>query len=159
MKSIFLFLLGFILIMQSCSVAKFSSMPKTAADINFVKYEKELQNNKEPFWTSKTSNEYFIEINKICKEQDILQSIGNAYSANNYGFSKFNKEDKVVFAERGTRLNEWKSIAGVYYQIDGIAKKTRIYILVKISQDVTGGWKENRAKKLGQIIEKELSTQ
>jgi hypothetical protein len=159
MRSFFLSLYVLILMLQSCSVAKFSSMPKTAADINFVKYESELQNTKEPFWTSKTSNEYFIEINKICKEQDILQSIGNAYSANNYGFSKFNKEDKAVFAERGMRMNEWKSIAGVYYLIDEIAKKTRIYILVKITQDVTGGWKENRAKKLGQIIEKELSTQ
>jgi hypothetical protein len=158
MKSIFLFLFGFILITQSCSVAKFSSMPKTATDINFAKYESELRNTKEPFWTSKTSNEYFIEINKICKEQDILQSIGNAYSANNYGFSKFNKQDKAVFAERGMRMNEWKSIAGIYYQIDELAKKTRIYILVKITQDVTGGWKENRAKKLGLIIEKELFT-
>jgi hypothetical protein len=134
--------------LQSCLVAKFSSMPKTSADINFVRYEKESQNTKEPFWDSKTSNEYFIKINKVYAELDILQAIGVAYSNNNFGFSKFNKADKVVFAERGMRMNDWKSLAGVYYNIDEIEKETKIYVLVKITQDVIGGWKENRAKKL-----------
>jgi hypothetical protein len=148
-------LLG-LLVLTSCSVAKFSSMPKTAMEIDFVKYENDLQNTKEPLWSSNTSNEYFFVLDKACQELELLEAVGFAFTKNNFGFSKFNKADKVVFAERGARLNDWKSIAGIYYKIDTLANKTRFYILVKITQDIIGGWKENRAKKIGLDLEKLL---
>jgi len=55
------------------------------------------------------------------------------------------------------RANEWNSFAAIYYQADEQAGKTKIFILVKITQDATGGRRENRAQKIGAIIEKELS--
>lgn len=138
----------------SCNVARFSSMPQRATDINFDKIGLVNKPIKETVYTANTKNEYFIQINNLLNEAQILEVIGKTYSANNYGFSKFNRVDKVVFAERGARLNEWKSLAGIYYQIDEVNNQTNLYILVKITQDITGGFKENRAKKLGLVIEK-----
>ena len=54
------------------------------------------------------------------------------------------------------RANEWQSYTGVYYKIDENLENTRIYIQVRITQDFTGGRDENRAEKIGLIIEKEL---
>ena len=158
-RNIFLTLIGIAILFQSCSVAKFSNMPKGASEINFSKYSSHAKNEKEPLLTGSTTNEYFIEINKVCYELEILDAIGQAYNANHYGFSKFNKADKAIFAERGARLNEWKSLAGIYYQINEQLNNTRFYILVNITQDITGGWKENRAKKLGLSLEKILNKQ
>lgn len=156
MNNIFFFVFSFTLLCQSCNVAKFSSMPKAASDIDFNKYSNGIKVAKEPLLTIATTNEFFVKIDRVCTELEILDVIGKAYTANHYGFSKFNKTDKAVFAERGARLNEWKSIAGVYYLIDTKTMNTQFYILVKITQDITGGWKENRAKKIGLSIEKEL---
>ncbi len=50
------------------------------------------------------------------------------------------------------RANEWNSITGVYYHIENA--KIQVYLTTKITQDVTGGWRENRAKKIGVLIEK-----
>lgn len=49
--------------------------------------------------------------------------------------------------------NEWNSITGVYYKVDLNKQKLQVYINTKITQDITGGWSENRAKKVGLIIE------
>ena len=147
-------LLIFLLTFISCNVARFSSMPQTAANINFTTIALVNKPAKETVYTANTKNEYFVQINTLLTEAQILDVIGKAYAANNYGFSKFNRADKVVFAERGARLNEWKSLAGIYYQIDEANNQTNLYILVKITQDITGGFKENRAKKLGLVIEK-----
>ena len=145
-----------IIISQSCTVAKLSSLPKSSNEIDFNKYSIELANAKEPFWTSKTSNEYYFEKPKLYAEEDLFKAMDKAFTANNYVVVKFYKTEKTIFAERGMRANEWKSIAGIYYQTDEKTEKTKIYIQVKITQDITGGWKENRAKKIGVIIEKEL---
>ena len=158
-RNIFLTWIGITFLFQSCSVAKFSSMPKGASEINFANFQSQVKNEKEPLLTGSTTNEYFIEINRVCNELELLDAIGQAYTANHYGFSKFNKADKAIFAERGARLNEWKSLAGIYYQINGQLNNTRFYILVNITQDITGGWKENRAKKLGLSLEKLLNKQ
>ena len=155
-KSIINILFCVLLFVQGCSVAKLSSLPKSSNEIDFNKYSFELVNAKEPFWISKTSNEYYFEKPKLYAEEDIFKAIDKAFTANNYVVVKFYKTEKTIFAERGMRANEWKSIAGVYYQIDEKAEKTKVYIQVKITQDISGGWKENRAKKVGVIIEKEL---
>lgn len=52
--------------------------------------------------------------------------------------------------------NEWSSITAVYYKIQ--ADKIQVYLNTKITQDITGGWRENRASKIGRLIEYELDT-
>ena len=53
--------------------------------------------------------------------------------------------------------NEWSSITAVFYKIQ--KSKIQVYLKTKISQDITGGWRENRAMKVGQLIEKNLNIQ
>lgn len=156
-KKIVPLLLFSTILVQSCSVAKISSLPQSSNEIDFAKYSVELNKSKQAFWTSKTSNEYYIEKNTVYSEADILRIITYAVEINNYTIAKYSKIEKVVFAKRGMRANEWKSIAGIFYQIDENERKTKIYIQVKITQDITGGWRENRAQKIGVLIEEKLA--
>lgn len=144
------------LLIQSCTVAKLSSFPKSSDEIDFNKCPVDIENNKEPRRTSKTSNTYCIQKSKAYVEEDILRVINNAYKLNSFVVTKLDRAENCVFAERGLRTNEWNSIAAVYYKIDEQAGTTQLFILVKITQDATGGKNENRAKKIGLVIEKEL---
>lgn len=55
------------IILSGCvSTAKLSDFSQTSSTIDFDKLSTELKLTKTPFWTSKTSNEYYFE-----KEMDI----------------------------------------------------------------------------------------
>ena len=149
-----LVLLIMLTILYSCfSVAKMSSFPKASSEINFNKYSTEYQEKKDPFWTSKTSNEYYLERNKVMTEKELTDIIQYALRENGYKIYSINLDNDNVFGERGMQANEWNSITGIYYKIDLNKQKVQIYITTKITQDITGGWRENRAKKVGQTIE------
>jgi hypothetical protein len=135
------------------SVAKISSFPKASAEINFDRYSTEYQEKKDPFWTSKTSNEYYFERNKIVSEKELTDIIQNALREKGYSIYSVSLDNDNVFGKRGMYANEWNSISGVYYKIDLNKQRLQIYINTKITQDITGGWSENRAKKVGLIIE------
>jgi hypothetical protein len=141
---------------QSCTVAKLNSLPKSASSIDFNKCPIEKETNKGKRRTSKTVNEYCILKTKACLEEDVLKAIEKALKLQGFSLVKLDKKEKIVFAQRDLRANEWQSYTGVYYKIDENLENTRIYIQVRITQDFTGGRDENRAEKIGLIIEKEL---
>lgn len=60
------------------------------------------------------------------------------------------KEQNKIIGKRGLRANEWNSITAVYYKSD--RNRLQLYVNTKITQDITGGWHENRAKKVGELI-------
>ena len=156
MKSSLTFLASCIFLVQSCTVAKLSSLPKSSNDIDFDKCLGTLEKPSGKLRTSKTVNEYCFEIAKIYTEDAVIKAIEKRIKYSDYSVINFSTIGRVVYADRGLRTNEWKSIVGVYYWIDEQAGKTKVYIQVRITQDITGGWNENRAKKVGSIIEKEL---
>ena len=139
----------------SCaSTAKLSDFPYSSANIDFNKYSKEYTASKEPFWTLKSSNEYYFEATFNSNEGYLIVAIKQGLNAKDYEIRSSSIENKCVIGERGMRANEWGSMTGVYYLLDGgIAK---IYINTKITQDITGGWRENRAMKVGKEIEKKM---
>ncbi len=140
--------------LYSClSVAKISNFPKASTEINFDRYSVEYQEKKDPFWTSNTSNEYYFERNKIISEKDLSDIIQYALKEKGYSIYSIGLDNDNVFGKRGMYANEWNSITGVYYKIDLNIQKIQVYINTKITQDITGGWSENRAKKVGLIIE------
>lgn len=145
--------------LYSClSVAKISSFPKASAELNFDQYSAEYRDKKDPFWTSNTSNEYYFERNKIISEKDLTDLIQYALKEKGYSIYSISLDNDNVFGKRGMYANEWNSITGVYYKIDLDNQKLQIYINTKITQDFTGGWSENRAKKVGLIIETMLDS-
>jgi hypothetical protein len=151
---IFILLITLATTLYSClSVAKISNFPKTSTEISFDRYSTEFQEKKDPFWTSNTSNEYYFERNKIILEKDLTDIIQYALQEKGYSIYSINLDNDNVFGKRGMYANEWSSITGVYYKIDLNKQKLQIYINTKITQDITGGWSENRAKKVGLIIE------
>lgn len=153
-NTLFIIVLLGILTLNSClSVAKISSFPLTSADIDFDKYSTEYKEKKDPFWTSNTSNEYYFERDIIVSEKELTYIIQRILRDNGYSIYSISLENDNVFGKRGMYANEWSSITGVYYKINPNNQKLQIYINTKITQDITGGWSENRAKKIGLIIE------
>ncbi|OFX50270.1 MAG: hypothetical protein A2046_12170 [Bacteroidetes bacterium GWA2_30_7] len=155
----FIVLLILLIPFYSClSVAKIGDFPKSSTEINFDKYSTEYQDKKDPIRTSNKSNEYFFERNIIMTEEDLTEIIKDALKEKGYTIFSFSLENDNVIGKRGMQANEWNSITGVYYKNDINKQKLQIYINTKITQDFTGGWSENRAKKIGLIIDAKIDS-
>lgn len=135
------------------SIAKISEFPKFSTEINFDRYSTEYTENKDPFWTANTSNEYYFERDKTISEKELTDIIQYALKEKGYSIYSISIDNNNVLGKRGMYANEWNSITGVYYKIDLNKQKLQIYIITQITQDFTGGWSENRAKKVGLIVE------
>lgn len=155
-KKLLYFSIVIIFLLESCTVAKLSSLPKSSNNIDFDKCLGTIEKPSGKLRTSKTLNEYCFEKTKVYTEDEMIKAIDKAIKLSGYSIINFSKTEKVVLADRGLRANEWNSFVGIYYRIDEQTGKTKVYIQVRITQDFTGGWNENRAQKIGSIIEKEL---
>ncbi len=145
-------------LLYSCmSVAKLSDFPAGSKEIDFDRYSAVYHEQKNPFWSAATSNEYYIERDIIIAEKDLADIIKQALFEHGYSINKVDLENNFISGRRGMQANEWNSITGVYYQLDN-NKKLQVYIITKITQDFTGGWRENRAKKIGEIIESKVGS-
>ena len=150
----FILIITSIFLLQGClSVARISDFSATSSNIDFNKYSKEKSEKNEPYWTLETSNEYYIETQNLISDDDLIELISQGLRYNGYKIFVADKHNDYVIGKRGLRANEWNTITGVYYRIDTVKNKTQIYINSRITQDITGGWKDNRAKKVGVIIE------
>jgi len=141
------------LILPSClSTAKLSDLPKTADDINFDAYAKGITQNAKGIWTFKTSTEYYLETSIPMTRETLVKIIKQALYTRNYKVNPFvTAADNRITASHGMSVNEWSYVTGVYFKIS--PEKAQIYIRTKITQDITGGVKNNLSEKLGMIIE------
>jgi hypothetical protein len=137
------------------SLARLSDFSQTSSSIDFDKLSKEFKLTKTPFWTTKTSNEYYFEKETKSNETKFFEIIKDCLNSYNYSISFSNIENKCVIGKRGMVANEWSSITAVYYKIQ--PNKIQVYLSSKITQDFLGGWRENRAMRVGQSIEKRLN--
>lgn len=147
-------LLTTILLTSCVSMAKLSDFSQTSSTIDFEKLSKEFKLTKTPFWTTKSSNEYYFEKENNITETQLVEIIKNSLKSYSYSIAVSNEESKCIIGKRGMRANEWSSITAVYYKIQ--TSKVQVYLNTKISQDITGGWRENRAMKVGQLIEQNI---
>ena len=97
---------------------------------------------------------YYIEQNKSVYEKLLITLIEKALTKTGYTIKTSSIENKCVIGKRGLEMNEWGSVTGVYYI--ATTDKVQIYIKTKITQDITGGFKNNIAKKVGILIENYL---
>lgn len=155
---VYLSFIGFTTFCGCLSVAKIDQFPKSSAGINFERYATEFQENKDPFWTFNTSNEYYFERDTVISEQELIDVIQYALRNKEYSINSTSAENDNVNGKRGMYANEWKTITGVYYRIDLTKHKLQIYTKTQITQDITGGWRKNRAKEVSLIIEERLDT-
>ena len=130
-------------------VARISDFPRTSETLDFDKLAKANYESKDAIWNQQTEYEYFIEVEKT-EEDELYKAITDALVNSGYKVSYSNKQNRVVIGKRGLRLNEWKSIIGVYYR--GREGFFQIFIKNAITQDITGGWRENRAKKVAVLL-------
>lgn len=157
MKILIATLLTSIILAGCISTAKLSDFSHTSTTIDFDKLSREFKVTKTPFWTSKTSNEYYFENENSIDEAKLIETIKSSLKSYSYSISVSNIENQCIIGKRGMMANEWNSITAVYYKIQ--QSKIQVYLNTKISQDFTGGWRENRAMKVGQLIEKNLKIQ
>jgi hypothetical protein len=142
-------------ILTGCvSMAKLSDFSQTSNSIDFDKLSKEFKLTKTPFWTLKTSNEYYFEKDTHIEEAKLIETIKNGLRSYNYSIPVSNLENKCIIGQRGMVANEWNSITAIYYRLQ--PNKIQVYLNTKISQDITGGWRENRAMKVGKLIEQNI---
>ena len=142
--------------MTGCvSVARVSDFSKTAGGLNFEELAERNYDRKDAIWNEKTGFEYFLEVEKV-HEDDLIGGVTRALEHLGYAILYSDKEHRTIIGQRGLQANEWSSVAGVYYRPTG--EHFQIYIRNKITQDFTGGWRDNRAQKIAQAICRQLGT-
>lgn len=147
------------ILIQSClSIARISEFPHSSSIIDFEKYAMEFDEHELPLRTRKTSYEYFLEVDNPLPEYKLVILITHALENKGYEVVRLDTITNSVLGKRGLRANEWKTVTGVYYNINSLIPKTQIYILSRITQDFTGGWKDNRAKKVATELENLISS-
>lgn len=126
-------------------VARMSDFPRTAESVNFDELSKENYDSKDAVWNQRTEYEYFVDVEKT-DENELFKSITSALISSGYTVSYSDIQHQVVIGERGLRLNEWKSITGVYYR--ATPGLSQVFFRNAITQDITGGWRGNRAREV-----------
>jgi len=148
-------MLVFLTTITSClSVAKLSDFPKTSTAIDFDKYSREYHELKSPYWTSENASEYYFERDTIITNKELTDYIKQTLVALGYSITSNDYEDDFIRGSRNMTTREWGSITTVYYKLDYDKNKLQVYILTEITQDISGGRAENRAKTVGKVIEK-----
>jgi len=147
--SLILSALAMTIIFGCASTARLSDFQKSPKEIDFNKIANSRKTDEDKSWNSKTGFEYYI-LTGTSGDSIIVQAINNAFKKNGYTIKYSDTDNGAILAERGLQANEWKSVAGVYYQKNGDGFE--MYVRCKITQDITGGWREDRAKQIGESI-------
>ncbi len=141
------FVLIIMLLISGCtSVAKVENFESDISKINFDQIEESHDSSSGDIWTWKGKNEYFFYVSNI-EATELSQQLILTLEKNGYSVVKKSNDGSAIIGKRGLRANEWNSVAGIYFTPK--SGEYRVYIKVEITQDITGGWNENRARKIG----------
>jgi len=148
-RLILLLIICLCLLSGCAGVASMSGFSRTAETLDFDKLSQANYESKEGIWNIQTEYEYFVEVEKM-EEDALFKAMMEALIESGYELSYVNKPNRTIIGERGLRLNEWNSITGLYYRrLDDVFQ---IFFKNAITQDITGGWRENRAKKVAKVL-------
>lgn len=142
MRYIFLFITIFCL--GCVTSSKVGYLPKSSSEINFDQISA-VNDNKSKLWTNETLSEFYIEI-PVTDESSLFEGINQSFLKNGYKKGRLDVANQTFSAERGIRANEWATFTRVFYKIN--STNTQLYVQSEIAQDGTGGWRDNRAKKV-----------
>ena len=140
---------------QSCmTTAQLSDFSRTSDGLDFNEIAISKNDTTDAEWNGRTEFEYYIKT-VVTVDSLIIKAIKSGLNSEKFSIKLNSKNNCTILGERGMTFNEYNSIAGVYYQINSASSE--IYINCKITQDMTGGWREDRAKKIGLKICKLLN--
>lgn len=131
-------------------VARISDFPKSAAVIDFenLRSERNSPASRGP-WTFDVDSEQLVQV--VGQSEDrVFAAIEDALRKSGYHIAISNRSAQAIIGERGLRANEWSSVVAVYYRARG--SSFDIYVANKITQDITGGWPENRAEQVAHVL-------
>ena len=134
-----------VLLGACASVADLKDFPASSAEIDFDDVSARINGIDDASGNSEDSADYLAVVESESAER-LTALITEALQDNGYTLVKSDRSNGVVFAERGMRVNEYESIAGVYFETASGA--FAVYARVDITQGLTGGWKENRARQV-----------
>lgn len=136
----------------SClSTARLSDFPSSSEHIPFEKLKTKEYETRSLEWTFdfEDGKDYNV-IVQGKNELETIELITKALKSYGYKIIKSDNAEKRVIGKRGLRAHEWKSICVAYYHISG--NETQVYIMNKVTQDITGGSQYNRAEEIGLAI-------
>jgi hypothetical protein len=137
-------------LIQSClSTARLSDYPRSSEGYDFNKIANSKRTDKDKGWNSKTGFEYYLKTETV-HDTTLIRAIIQSLREENYVIKHIDVEKGTILAKRGLEANEWKSVIAVYFQKNNA--EIDLYVNCKISQDITGGWADNRAEKVGKGI-------
>lgn len=131
------------------ATANLSDLPASAENIDFSKLPAAKIDATDKSWNKRTTFEYYVKTNTTDEEQ-VAVVIKSALAKDGFRIVASGGGSRSILAERPARANEWKTVIGAYYKPG--AEGHEIYIKAKITQDITGGWREDRAKNLADAI-------
>ncbi len=149
-KFIILIALTCVSFLNSCmNIAKPSHFKTRSSDIDFENVISSKSIDQDRKWNSKTNFEYYLQI-RADNQYKIVLDITTSLKDNGYSNIHADTVNNFICAKKGRTLNEWNSLTGIYYRIQPTF--TDIYIKTEITQDITGGWRDNRAESIGREI-------
>lgn len=148
-RNLILIILVSPLLISCAGVARMSEFPKSNEMLNFEEISMQNYDYDGKAWNQKTQYEYYIEVQST-DENVLFEAISKALTLNGYIVKYSDKSKKTIIGKRGLRMNEWSSITGIYYKAEG--DKFQVFFKNAITQDITGGWKENRAKEVAETL-------
>ncbi len=134
-----------VLLGACASVADLKDFPASSAEIDFDDVSARKNSIDDASASTESSADHLAVAESESTERRIAL-IAEALQDNGYTLVKTDRSNGVVFAERGLRANEYGSVAGVYFEAASGA--CAVYARVDITQGLTGGWKENRARQI-----------
>lgn len=127
-------------------------MPTSSGQIDFESLQN-VNNQKQALWNNETISEYYLKL-PVVNDSILDAAVYTSFKFNGYKNVLFNSEGNYYMAKRGIRMNEWGTVTNVYLRSKD--EYLELYIRSEISQDNTGGWRENRAKKVALKIQETL---
>jgi len=142
-----------VLLLGACtSLATVSELPVSANAVDFNALAKQDLNPKNATWNFKSDFKYIVRTSTV-SEQELVAAIKLALTDTGYTVKTVDIAQQAIIAERGLRPNEWSAVAGVYFKTE--KDFSWVYVNSRITESLTGGWDEHRAKEVtDQLCEK-----
>ena len=131
------------------STASMSDLSKTASAYDFDKLSRAEYIENEKNWSNRTVFEYYLKSTGV-DDYLLVQAVKGAMEAYEFKVKILNIKERAILGQRGLSANEWKSVIGVYYRTAN--NSSEIYIKIRVTQDVTGSWRQDRAMEIGELI-------
>ena len=128
------------------SIASVSNFETSASQIDFNKLEQSYDRSPDGAWSWEGKNEYIIFV-KNTDSSELYSLLITFLKSSGYKIVNSSNDGTAIIGKKGIRFNDWGSVIGAYLSPSN--DEYQVYVKVEVTQDITGGWTENRAKHFG----------